>query len=146
MKIQIEIEPITFGELAEKWYNCEIIDYAYQYSKEIKSSINHLNCAFKNTQVTEIKFEDVKEFIARRYKYNPNTGRIMSKSLISNIIDIGSRIFEFGIDNDYASLNCSSYSIFSFKNLFSFNLISLHFIPFGQRNVIYFLCGVHVIE
>lgn len=105
LKIQIEIEPITFGELAEKWYNCEIIDYAYQYSKEIKSSINHLNCAFKNTQVTEIKFEDVKEFIARRYKYNPNTGRIMSKSLISNIIDIGSRIFEFGIDNDYAYRN-----------------------------------------
>lgn len=103
--ININIEPITFGELADKWHNCEIIGYTYQYEAEIKSSINHLKRGFKNIQVTDIKAEDVLRFIARIYRCNPNTGKIMSKSLISNIIDVGSRIFEFAIDNDYAFKN-----------------------------------------
>lgn len=100
-----EIEPITFYELSKKWSQSEIIGYTYQYERELESAVNHLNSRFKNCQVVDIKPEDVSQFISERYKCNPNTGKKMSRALLSNIIDVGSRIFEFGIDNDYAYKN-----------------------------------------
>lgn len=99
------IQQITFYELSQKWADSEIIGYTYQYEKELRSAVNHLNSRFADYKMTDIKQEDVKKFINDKYNFNPNTGKKMSRHMLSDIIDVGSRIFEFAIDNDFAYKN-----------------------------------------
>lgn len=100
---------IKFSELSKKWQDSEVIGYTYQYEKEIKSAIRHLNSRFSEYYITDIKQEDVKKFINEKYIFNPNTGKKMSRHMLSDIIDVGSRMFEFAIDNDLAYKNPFRY-------------------------------------
>lgn len=96
---------MTFEELSNKWFDTEIVGYTYQYTKCLQSAVKHLNSRFKNYNIEEIKSEDIKRFLTERYAFNPNTGKRGSKKLLSDIVDTGSRIYEFAIDNEYCSKN-----------------------------------------
>ena len=96
---------MTFGELSQKWAKIEIIGYSHQYANCLKSAVNHLNSYFADKQIEEIKREDVKVFLLKKYDYNPNTKKRMSKKLLSDLLNTGSRIYEFAIENDYCTRN-----------------------------------------
>ncbi len=100
---------VKFSELSKKWVDSEVVGYTYQYEREIKSAVSHLNSKFSEYYITDIKQEDVKIFINERYNFNPNTGKKMSRHMLSDIIDVGSRIFEFAIANDLAYKNPFRY-------------------------------------
>lgn len=90
-----------FEEISNLWLENESYSKNYTYSKELRSSVKHLNRYFGNKVAQSIKGLDVEQYI--RYCYetkNPNNDKPYSKRLLNDIISTGYRIFEFALDNE----------------------------------------------
>ena len=97
---------MKFYQLAELWFfNKEREGLCYTYQREIHNSINHLNRFIGEKELDEIKPLDIDNIIVSLAKFNPNTGRPMSKKGIKDIINTANSIFEFAVDNDYLVKN-----------------------------------------
>ncbi len=97
---------MLFQELSNKWAKTNITGqgYCFQYEKTLYSALNYLNY-FSQYDVLNIKQEDIKCFLMNISLCNPKTGHKSSKKLLTDIVNVGGRIMEFGIDNDYCYKN-----------------------------------------
>lgn len=93
-----------FKDIAAIWLDNETYNKNYTYKNEIRSAVSHLNRYFGNIPCDEIKGIVVEQFIRYNYEHNnPNTGKPFSKRLLSDILSVGYRIFEFALDNELIS-------------------------------------------
>lgn len=91
----------TFEEISKIWLDNESYDKDYSYKYELKSATTHLVNFFGTMKCNDIKGLTVEKFVKYEYEnLNPNTGKPFSKRLIKEHINIGSRIFEFALDNE----------------------------------------------
>ena len=72
----------------------------YTYKSNLESYVKHLNNAFGNQLVVNIKPYDIDVLIQQLYICNPNTNKPSSKKLLGNIINCAVRIFDFAIENE----------------------------------------------
>ena len=78
-----------------------LLGQKYAYKVELECAVKHLKSYFGNRNCETIKGLDVEEFINYETKsINQNTGKLFSKRLIKEHIDIGKRIYEFALDNE----------------------------------------------
>ena len=97
---------MLFTDLSQKWLDLVSQEnYCYQYKKNIKSAVNYLNNEFGLLKLDSIKSENIKGYISDISICNPKTKKKSSRKLLSDIVNIGNRIMEFGIDNDYCEKN-----------------------------------------
>lgn len=104
---------MKFCEIANLWLDNESYGKDYTYQNELKSAVKHLNRYFEGILCEDIKGLNVEQFIRFNYEHNnPNTSKPFSKRLLSDLISVGYRIFEFALDNE---LICNIRNPFSGK-------------------------------
>lgn len=104
---------MKFCEIANLWLDNESYGKDYTYQNELKSAVKHLNRYFEGILCEDIKGLNVEQFIRFNYEHNnPNTNKPFSKRLLSDLISVGYRIFEFALDNE---LICNIRNPFSGK-------------------------------
>ena len=91
---------IKFKELSNEWLKNATLGVTYTYQVNLCSYVNHLNRAFGEKLVYEIKPNDIDKIIRELYNCNPNTHRPASKKFLKNIISCATRIFDFAVENE----------------------------------------------
>ena len=91
---------IKFNALSELWLQQATLGVTYTYKSNLESYVKHLNNAFGNQLVVNIKPYDIDVLIQQLYICNPNTNKPSSKKLLGNIINCAVRIFDFAIENE----------------------------------------------
>lgn len=91
---------IKFNVLSEIWLQQATLGVTYTYRSNLESYVKHLNNAFGNQPVANIKPYDIDNLIQQLYICNPNTNKPSSKKLLGNIVNCAVRIFDFAIENE----------------------------------------------
>lgn len=92
----------TFQAWAEKWYS-EVKEPASLSNGTLTqylSAIAHLNAAFGDKQLKDIKLSDFQTFINSLAKNNPNTGMPSSKATLNSIKKVAGAIFDYADSNN----------------------------------------------
>lgn len=89
---------MTFGYLAEKWYNRALCGTTYSYQREINCAVNHLVDNLGKKEIKKITWIDIEDVMIQLAMYNPKTKRPGSKKLITDIRNCAYNILDFAID------------------------------------------------
>ena len=95
----------TFSEISRKWLENAVIGVSFSWDEELKSIVGHLNKALGKKKIDDIKASDIEFLIKTLSVKNPNTNKPSSKRFLKCISNVSNSIFDFAIDNKYASGN-----------------------------------------
>lgn len=97
----------TFGVWSEKWMTevAEAKGLSTGALFKYRAAVNHMNAAFAEKSLKDIRLSDFQRFINQLAIENPNTGRPMSKESLKNIKKVGKNIFGYAQMNDIAGVS-----------------------------------------